>query len=153
MSENPTTKQLCVLSIPETHPSYINSLLFERFLCIFSLRYIFWCNLQLLFLIFFQSLLLLPHNHLFLLVGNIVILDKFIELIQAFFAVCKSSLGAFILHIFCKGTPIFHNNTSISCVKLQTLFFYIQLLFFMVETLDILVKSVTQKEPIFIDSN
>lgn len=119
------------------------------FTCIISVNIICSC----FFLFSFNSC----HSYLtiilFLLVSDIIILNKFTQLIQVFFAAPGSSLRASILHIFCKRTPIFHNNTSIYCIKLQALLFYTKLLFFMGHAINIFVYSNEQIEPISIYSN
>lgn len=88
-----------------------------------------------------------------LLVSNIVILDRFSQLIQIVFTKPENSPGASILHLLYKNTLIFHNNTSLDCLKLQVLLFYAKLLFSIGQTIDILVKNVQQKELMFINSN
>lgn len=64
-----------------------------------------------------------------LLVGDIIILDRFSQLIQILFDSPKSSLKASILHFLCKCTPIFYNSISIYCIKLKVLLFCAKLLF------------------------
>lgn len=53
-----------------------------------------------------------------LLVSNIMILDRFTQLMPVFFAIPGSFSQASYLYLFCGGTSIPYNNISVGCVKL-----------------------------------
>lgn len=84
---------------------------------------------------------------------DIVISDRFSQLIQFPLAAPGSSPGASILHLLGEDTTILYNSTSVGCVKLQALLFCAKLLFSMGQAIDVLVESVQRKESMSIDSN
>lgn len=70
-----------------------------------------------------------------LLLGNILIFDRFNQLIQVFFATLGRSLKAYIFYLLYKNTLIFYNNISIYYVKFWILLFYTKFFFFIEQTI------------------
>ena len=71
-----------------------------------------------------------------------MILHRFNQLIQIFFAISKNFLEASIIHYFCKCIIIFYNSNSVNYVKFQVLLFYAKLLFSIEQAINIFIKSV-----------
>lgn len=116
-------------------PSLIPAILIHCFLNSFSIFFARVTYLNLICSCF--SPFFLNHYHCYLtiiihlLVGHIVILNSFSQLIQVFLAILESSSRDFILHFLCKSTSIFYNSTNIGCVKFQALLFCAKQLFSM----------------------
>lgn len=135
----------------------ILAIIFEKFFnsfCIFFAFLIFSDIIQNCFSLFFFNYY---HFYLiiifYLLVYNILILNKFFQYIQIFFTLLKSSSVAFILPFHCKSTFIFYNHLIVDCVKPQALLFYAKLSFCIQQTIIIFFKYIEQKKPIAIYSN
>lgn len=74
-----------------------------------------------------------------LIISNIIILDRFGQLIQVLFIIPGSFSRAFIFYFLYKYTFILYNSTNLYCIKLQALLFSTKLLFFIVKAINISV--------------